>query len=248
MRPVLEGLGFLRTLLFTLPLLYLATLVLGLAAEAAVPFDRQDQGQHTLARLWARVLLAASLIRVRVRGKENLDWGKHYVFVANHVSYFDVPVLLATLPAGIQFMAKRSLFAIPFTGWYMRRSGHMPIEIDGNNVRANARQLLQAVRQIRQGHSIAVFPEGGRSLSGELQEFKAGIFLAALKVGAPVVPVAITGTKAVLRRNSWTIRPGQVELILDPPVETEGMNKTQLGELVAQVRERIEQHLEEASP
>jgi 1-acyl-sn-glycerol-3-phosphate acyltransferase len=248
MRKVVEGLGFLRTLFFTLPLIYLSTVALGVVVEAVAPFDRDRQQQHRLARLWARVLLACGLVRVRVRGWEHLAPGRHYVYVANHQSYADVPVLLACLPPGVRFMAKASLFAIPFTGWYMRRAGHLPIDIDANNVQANARRLLQAVRSLRQGHSLVVFPEGGRSRSGALEEFKAGIFLAAVKVGVPVMPVTIAGTKRVLAMDSWVIHPGRVELVLDDPVPTEGMGKAQLDGLVRQVRQRMEQNLREASP
>jgi 1-acyl-sn-glycerol-3-phosphate acyltransferase len=248
MRKVVEGLGFLRTLFFTLPLIYLSTVALGVVVEAVAPFDRDRQQQHRLARLWARVLLACGLVRVQVRGLEHLAADRPYVYVANHQSYADVPVLLACLPPGVRFMAKASLFAIPFTGWYMRRAGHLPIDIDANNVQANARRLLQAVRSLRQGHSLVVFPEGGRSRSGALEEFKTGIFLAAVKVGVPVMPVTIAGTKRVLAMDSWVIHPGRVELVLDDPVPTEGMGKAQLDGLVRQVRQRMEQNLREASP
>src|SRR3990172_4047125 len=247
MRRILEGLGFVRTLFFTLPLIYLSTVALGVVAEVIAPFDRQRQWQHQLARLWARLLLVFSLVRVRVRGREHLAADRHYVYVANHQSYADVPVLLACLPPGVRFMAKASLFAIPFTGWYMRRAGHLPIDIDANKVHANARRLLQAVRSIRQGYSIVVFPEGGRSRSGALEEFKTGIFLAALKAGAPVGPVTIAGTKRVLALDSWAIHPGRVDLVFDTPVPTDGMEKAQLNGLVQQVRQRIEQNLLEAS-
>lgn len=242
---IVEGLGFLRTLFFTLPLIYLFSVALGVVAEAVAPFDRDYQRQHRLARLWARVLLACGLVRVQVRGREHLAADGRYVYVANHQSYADVPVLLACLPPGVRFMAKASLFAIPFTGWYMRRAGHLPIDVNANDVHANARQLLQAVRAVRQGHSIVVFPEGGRSRSGALEEFKTGIFLAALKAGAPVVPVTVAGTNRVLAMDSWLIHPGRVELIFDEPVPTEGMGRTQLDGLVQQVRERIEQNLRE---
>jgi len=247
MRKIIEGLGFLRTLFFTLPLIYLSTVVLGVVAEAVAPFDRDRQQQHHLARWWARILLACGLVRVRVRGREHLSADRHYVYVANHQSYADVPVLVACLPPGVRFMAKASLFAIPFTGWYMRRAGHLPINIDARNVHANARQLLQAVRSIRQGHSIVVFPEGGRSRSGAVEEFKTGIFLAALKAGVPVVPVTVAGTNRVLAMDSWVIHPGRVELVFNEPVPTDGMGKAQLDGLVQQVRQRIEQNLREAS-
>jgi len=245
MRGLLGVLGLLRTLFFTLPLIYLSTLALGLVNEAVALFDRREAYQHKIVHLWARALMAFSLIRLRVRGRENLEAEQHYVYVANHQSYFDIPVLLVALPPGARFMAKASLFPIPFLGWYMSRMGFLPIELGGNKVHANARQLLQAVRQIRQGHSIVVFPEGGRSLTGELEEFRAGIFLAAIKVGAPVVPLALRGTRQVQAAGSWHIRPGAVKLVIEPPVSTEGMDREQLPQLMDRVRGAIVNNLRE---
>lgn len=245
MKGLLDLLGTLRTVLLTLPLIYLITLSLGLVAQILLPFDRGGGMQDRLARLWARLLLAASLVRVRVLGGESLKPGGHYVFVANHSSYFDILALLVGLPAGVRFMAKASLFPIPFVGWYLRRTGHMPIDLREESVRANARQLLRAVGLIRQGRSLVVFPEGGRSVTGELGEFKAGIFLAASRAGIPVVPVAIAGSARVLPRNSWAIRPGTIALALGAPMEATGKERDRLAEFVAAVRNQIGQSLQE---
>jgi 1-acyl-sn-glycerol-3-phosphate acyltransferase len=244
---LLGVLGLVRTLFFTLPLIYLSTLALGLVNEGFALFNRRGAHQHTIVRWWARGLMAVSLIRLRVRGQENLEPERHYVYVANHQSYFDIPVLLVTLPPGTRFMAKASLFPIPFLGWYMSRMGFLPIALGANNIRANARQLLQAVKQIRQGHSIVVFPEGERTTSGEVEEFRAGIFLAAVKVGAPVVPLTLKGTRRVMAAMSWNIRPGPVELVIDAPVGTEGMTREQLPQLMGRVRDAIENNLREVS-
>lgn len=244
MRKLLDRLGFLRTLLFTLPLIYLSTLTLGVLWLVTAPFDPGGKWQDALARLWARVILATGRVRVRVRGRENLESGRHYVFVANHASYMDIPILLGHLPVGIRFMAKASLFHVPFVGWYLRRTGHLPVR--GGSVHANARRLLQAVRYLRRGQSIVVFPEGGRSLTGELGEFRRGIFLASLRAGAPVVPVTLAGSRRILPRYGWHVRPGQVEMVLDPPIEAGAMQKGQVEELMALVRHRIEKNLREA--
>lgn len=241
MRQVLEGLGLLRSLLFTLPLIYVITIALSVVWLILVPFDRSGERQHRLCRFWARLLLLVSLVRVRVRGAENLEPGGRYVYVANHQSYADIPVLFGYLPVRFRIMAKASLFYLPIVGWYLRWNGHLPVT--WKNPVADARRLLQAVKYIRQGYPVVVFPEGGRSVSGSLEEFKTGIFLAALKVGAPVVPVTIVGSRPVLARGSWHVRPGRIELMIDPPVRTEGLGRDQLDSLVAQVRERMEHNL-----
>jgi len=182
---------------------------------------------------------------VRVRGEENLQKGNACVYVANHTSYLDIPILLVHLPRGVRFLAKASLFHVPFVGWYLRRTGHLPVR---GGARADARRLLQAVRYARSGHSLVVFPEGGRSLSGELQEFRSGVFLAALKAGVPVVPLTLLGTRRILPRYGWHWRPGWAMLIVDPPVGTAGKKREELAALVEQVRGQIESNLREVGP
>lgn len=243
---MLERVGLLRSHLFTIPLIYLYTVALGLVSLLVSPFDRGGRRQHACARWWSRLILATSLVRVRVRGRENLEPGKHYVYVANHQSYLDIPILFAHLPVEFRVMAKASLFSLPFLGWHLRRTGSLPIA--RKSISGNARRLLQAVGYIQQGSSLLVFPEGGRGVSGGIGEFKSGIFLAAIKIGVPIVPVTIRGSALLLSPESWHIRPGGVEVILDPPVATAGLDKSRLHELVAAVRHRIEENFLGASP
>lgn len=246
MRLLVAALGTVRSLLFTLPLIYLCTIVLGLLAWMLSPLDPGAQCQHALARLWARIILAVSLVRVRVRGREKLEPGRPYVYVANHQSYMDIPILFACLPVGFRILAKASLFPIPFLGWYLRRTGNLPISFGRKGVYAEARQLLQAVRYLRQGQPLVVFPEGGRSVSGQLEEFRTGIFWAAVKAGAPLASLTIVGSRRVLPCGSWHIRPSRVQLIIDGPVSTEGLQRAQLDALVARVRRQIDQNLQGA--
>jgi len=245
MSRLLDWLGFLRTVLFTLPLIYLSNVVLGVVWLLVFPFDHRTRAQDALAQLWAAAILFCGGTRVRVRGEENLQRNNACVYVANHASYLDIPILLVHLPRGVRFLAKASLFHVPFVGWYLRRTGHLPVR---RGARADARRLLQAVRYAQGGHSLVVFPEGGRSLTGELQEFRPGVFLAALKAGVPVVPLTLLGTRRILPRYGWHWRPGWVTLVIDPPVETAGMKRDGLAALVEQVRGQIESNLREVGP
>jgi len=245
MEPLLHTLGLLRSLLFTIPLCFLWTVVMGAASLVVSPFDPGARRQHKVARWWARGILLICAVRVAVRGFENLEPGKHYVYVSNHQSYIDIPIVFGYLTVDFRIMAKATLFPIPFFGWHLKRTGHLPI--GRTNVYADARRLLQAVGYIRQGISVVVYPEGGRSVSGGLEEFRTGIFLAALKEGAPIVPVTIRGSRRVLSPRSWHIRPGRVEMILDAPIATEGMGKERLEELVARVRQVMERNYQGAA-
>jgi 1-acyl-sn-glycerol-3-phosphate acyltransferase len=245
MRALLDAVSCFRSLVVTVPLVYLATVFWGSLSLLASLVDSNGVHQHTCARWWARTLLAVSRARVRVRGLEHVEPGRTYIFAANHQSYMDIPVAFGYLPANFRIMAKASLFHIPFLGWHLRRSGHMPIE--RSNPRRAARSLLEAAGHVREGVPVFIFPEGGRSLDGRIGEFKAGTFLLAIKAGVPVVPVTLNGTRAVLKVNSWHIRPGRVELILHPPIPTAGMHSDSAESLSERVRRIIAADFDEAS-
>lgn len=241
MRLLLNILGLLRSLLLTIPVIFVWTVVMGLLSWMVAPFDPENHKQHACSRIWSRGILWACGVRVRVRGLEQVDFSRSYLFIANHQSYMDIPVLFAHLPVTFRMLAKQSLFKIPFLGWHLARTGHVPI--GRQSVHADARALLQAVRQLRQGASFLVFPEGGRTIDGRLQEFRIGIFLAAIKSGAPIVPLTVRGTAHALAHHSWHIRPGKVEIIVDAPVATQGLTKADLDALVARIRSQMESRL-----
>lgn len=233
MRALLDAIGYLRSLLITIPLIYLLTIFWGTISLFSSLADSSGRAQHACAKWWSRCLLAVCGVRVRVRGREHFDDGRTYVFAANHQSYLDIPVVFGYLPAHFRIMAKGSLFHIPFLGWHLRRSGHMPVA-KGNPARA-ARSLLEAASHVRRGTSVFIFPEGGRSPDGRFGEFKPGTFLLAIKSGAPVIPVTINGTRAALPMHSWHLRPGRVEMILHAPIDTAGMKRQAAEELAERV-------------
>jgi 1-acyl-sn-glycerol-3-phosphate acyltransferase len=234
MRALVDALGYLRSLVITVPLIYVLTIFWGTLSLLSSLADSSGRAQHACAKWWSRCLLAVCGVRIRVRGAEHLDASRTYVFAGNHQSYLDIPALFAYLPANFRIMAKKSLFYIPFLGWHLRRSGHMPVA-RGNPNRA-ARSLLEAASHVRRGTPVFIFPEGGRSPDGGFGEFKSGTFLLAIKSGAPVVPVTINGTRAVLPMHSWHVRPGRVELILHAPIETAGMKSGAAEGLAERVR------------
>jgi 1-acyl-sn-glycerol-3-phosphate acyltransferase len=239
-----EALGYLRSLVVTIPLIYLATIFWGSLSLLVSLVDQTGRGQHACSRWWARTLLLVSRVRVRVRGAENFDPQRTHIFAANHQSYMDIPVLFGYLPANFRIMAKSSLFHLPFLGWHLQRSGHMPIARD--NPRRAARSLLEAASHVRAGTSVFVFPEGGRSLDGRIAEFKAGTFLLAIKAGVPVVPITVNGTRNALMLNSWHIRPAAVEMIIHAPISTEGMHADSAEALSEQVKRVIAADYDEA--
>ncbi len=200
-------------------------------------FDRSGCGPHRVARLWSRILIAVSGMKIRVEGLERIDPKRGYVIAANHLSLMDTPLVLACIPLQFRFLAKQSLFSVPFIGGHLRRAGH--ICVPREDARGSLRGMTEAARVVRERNvSVLLFPEGGRS-AGELQDFKEGAAYIAIKAGVPLVPVGIRGTREVLPMGSVIIRPGPVQLHIGEPVSTEGLTIRDRGRLTADLRARI---------
>ena len=232
-----------RSLLFSTPLLLLATVVMWICSMCASLFDASGNWQHRMARIWGRILLAVSLIRVRVRGLQKLNPRANYVFVSNHASYMDIPALLAYLPFQFRFFAKKSLYKIPFLGWHLQRAGHLPV--DRSNARNSLKSMTAGARIVAQrGVSVLLFPEGGRTKTG-LREFKEGAAYIAIKAGVPVVPVAIVGMRELLPMGSIHLRSGQAELRVGSPLATAGLTLSDREELTQKMHLEIQRLLAE---
>jgi 1-acyl-sn-glycerol-3-phosphate acyltransferase len=209
----------------------LYSLLLCLAAIPVSVFDRTGRLTHSwFAVPWAKGILRASGVRAELRGKENADPGAARIYVCNHQSFFDIFVLLSTLPVNFKFVLKQELMKIPILGFTMKRARY--IAIDRSNPRSAARSMNLAVERIKEGASLVVFPEGTRSEDGRLQPFKKGGFLLSLKSGCPLVPVTISGTNRIAAKGSLCIRPGKVTVTIGEAVPVEGYNKRNLNELV----------------
>jgi len=216
-----EAMSFLRSLLFSTPLIALATMIMGTLSLLASLVDRTGRTQHKLARIWGRMLLDVSFIRVRTEGLEKLDRNAAYVFVANHASYMDIPALLAYLPFQFRFFAKQALYRIPFLGGHLNRAGHIPV--DRSSPRASLKSMSEGARIVAQRRiSVLLFPEGGRCPEG-LREFKEGAAYIAIKAGVPVVPMALVGMRRLLPMGSIHLRSGEAVRRIGDPIPTPGM-------------------------
>jgi 1-acyl-sn-glycerol-3-phosphate acyltransferase len=235
--------SLLRSLLFSTPLIVLSTIVMGTLSLAASFFDRTGNSQHAIARVWAKMLLAVSFIRVRAEGLEKLDPKGIYAFVGNHASYMDIPAILSVLPCQFRFFAKKSLFGIPFLGTHLRRAGHL--EVDHSSARASLKSMSAGARLIRErGVSVLLFPEGGRSPEG-LREFKEGAAYIAIKAGVPVVPIALAGMRRLLPMGSIHLRAGRVILRVGDPIPVDGLTPGDRAELTKRLYGEISRLLEE---
>jgi 1-acyl-sn-glycerol-3-phosphate acyltransferase len=238
--------SFLRSLLLSTPLIALSTIGMGALSIIASLFDRTGRSQHQLARLWGKMLLAVSLIRVRAEGLEKLDPRATYVFVANHASYMDIPALLSALRHQFRFFAKKGLYKIPFLGTHLRRAGHLPV--DRSSPRASLKSMTEAAHIIAtRSISVLLFPEGGRAPEG-LRAFKEGAAYIAIKAGVPVVPIAIVGMRRLLPMGSIHLRSGRVTVRVGDPIATHGLKVSGRAELTQRLYAEIAALLEEAEP
>ena len=220
---------------------YLYTIVMGSLSLLLSPFDRTGELQHACARWWCRLVAWTIFARIRVHGVEHVQRGRPYVYMANHASLIDTPALFAYLPYQFRIMAKKSLFNVPFMGWHLRTAGHFPI--DQQNPRKTALSLRRVIEGVKNGRSLAVFPEGRRTDDGQLQKFEPGAFKLALRAGVPIVPVTIRGTFEMLPRTSLAPRPGRVDVILSEPIDTTEYTEKTLPALIERTRAAIAAHL-----
>lgn len=195
-----------------------------------------------MASLWAWLILKICMVRVEVEGATNLERGRTYVLASNHQSLFDTPILFAYLPLSFRILYKRSLNRIPFLGWHLFMSGHIGVERESPT---RARESLDhAAGRIRNGTSVAVFPEGTRSYDGVMRAFKKGSFRLAIKAGAPIVPTTIVDSHLVMKRGRVTVYPRTVKLVIDRPIPVDGLGEDQAEVLMKQVREVVSTNLE----
>ena len=190
-----------------------------------------------VSRLWSRCLLTASAVRLEATYDPALEPGKSYVFLCNHQSLFDIPVLLTTCPGEVRMMAKRSLFRVPFFGWSLYAAGYIPIDRGDRSTARNS--FASALARIQAGTSILLFPEGTRSTTDTLLPFQRGGFLLAMKTGLPIVPVGIRGSREVQPKGSFAIRPGRIEVHYGAPLSVADYGVRRKGELIREVRRQV---------
>jgi 1-acyl-sn-glycerol-3-phosphate acyltransferase len=228
--------------LFKLAVIGMVTAPASLVIILVGLFDPYGKHVYGVSRFWTWMVLGIGGVSLKVHGLNHLDTKQQYVFMVNHQSNIDIPVLVQSLPAfQLRWIAKKELLWIPLFGWAMWAAKHIVVD---RSARADALGVLKKARQqIARGISVVVFPEGTRSNDGRLLPFKRGGFLLAVKTKTPIVPVTINGSGRILPKGDWRIRRGEIEVTVGEPIGVENYRPGTVRGLAAKVQERVAKQL-----
>ncbi|MDO5609775.1 MAG: lysophospholipid acyltransferase family protein [Pseudomonadota bacterium] len=215
------ALQFVYVMIWTAFWISLAILMRGLSGSARIPLRMG-------ARLWAPGLIGGAGARLKVEGAEAIDWSQPYLVVSNHQSMIDICALFRGVPVPLRFVLKKEMTRVPFVSAYARATGML--FIDRDNPRSAPLMLRSAAKLLGAGQSVCIFPEGTRSRDGQLDEFKAGPFQAAIMAGIQVLPVALQGAGNVLPPTPWfRAYPGQIRMRFGQPIASTGQSRQTLA-------------------
>lgn len=224
----------LRTAVAT-PVILSATAAIGTSVIATSLLTlRRWHRTDLLPKSWARIVLAAAGAEVHVRGLDRFDHRRHFVMASNHQSLLDVPLIMATAPQRIRFVAKKQLLYVPVLGQALWAMGNVPI--DRTHPTDASERLAHQQKAIGRTMSLLFFAEGTRSKDGTLLPFRRGAAAMALDTGVPLLPVAVAGTRDVLPSGSTTLSPGPVGIAFGTPIEVAGRARSERQALTEELR------------
>jgi len=220
------------------PLIWAYTLILGTISLIVSFFDRKGRMQHNLARLWSWLIMKTIFSPVTVTGVEKVAGSRPRVYAATHASALDIPILYVNLPFQFRIIFKSELLGYPFVGWHLRRSGQ--VCINQQNPAASIGSIKSALKSLRSGIPLVIFPEGGRSPNGEILPFLPGAFFLAIKAQADIIPIALKGTFDLLPMNTYHIKSRPLEMRVGEPISTAGLSLQDTEAVSAKVRAAIQ--------
>lgn len=233
--------SILSAILWTIGIIYLVVVVLYIIiASYLVKQKMYDPGLKWLSRNFMRMLL----IRVKVVGKENIDPTKTYIFMGNHVSMFDIPLLLGHIPVHFRGAEASGHFKTPLYGWALKRYGNIPM--DRSNPKASFKGILRGIELLKEGKNITILPEGTRSTIPGMGVFKKFPFIMAQKAGVEIIPIGMSGLWKVNNKNSWHINPGKIIFTFGKPISAETVKSMSTEDLMEYTKSKIQELILEA--
>jgi 1-acyl-sn-glycerol-3-phosphate acyltransferase len=228
----------LRSYLFFDPLIWFYTVAFGLVSIPFGFFDKDGGILHWFARAWAKTIMKTIFSPMRVIGLDQIDFSKPHVYAANHGSALDIPVLYAYLPFQFRILHKKELLSYPIVGWHLKRSGQ--VCVDQQHPARSVGHIKSAVRTLKRGMPLVIFPEGGRTADGRIQPFLPGAFFMAIKAQVDIVPVALVGTYELLPMDTYHIKSRPIEMRVGEPIATAGLALRDMDALSAKVQREME--------
>jgi 1-acyl-sn-glycerol-3-phosphate acyltransferase len=219
-------------------LIWFFTLAMGILALPCGMFDRSGRRLHWFSRTWSWLIMKTIMSPVKVTGLDKIDTTKPHVYAANHASALDIPVLYVNLPFQFRIVFKKELLAYPIVGWQLKRSGQ--VCIDQQKPTNSIAAIRSAVKSLKAGMPLVIFPEGGRTPDGEIKPFLPGAFFLALKAQVDIVPVALVGTYELLPMDTYHIKCRPLEMRVGDPISTAGMTMRDLEAVSAKVKQAME--------
>jgi len=239
-------LSALRSYLILDPLIWLYTLVMGIVALPGGMFDRTGRRLHWFSYAWSWLIMKTIFSPVKVTGLDRIDTSKPHVYAANHASALDIPVLFVNLPFQFRIAFKKELLSYPVVGWQLKRSGQ--VCIDQQNPSHSISSIRAALKGLKEGLPLVIFPEGGRTPDGEIKPFLQGAFFLAIKAQLDIVPVVLVGTYELLPMNTYHIKCRPLEMRVGEPIPTAGLTMRDLGAVSNKVKAAMEELYYSGSP
>lgn len=228
----------LRSYLIFDPLIWAYTVVLGIIAIPVSLFGEKERILHQFARFWSQLIMKTILSPVKVSDLEKIDTSKPHVYAVNHASALDIPVLYVCLPFQFRIVFKKELLTYPVIGWHLKRSGQVCINQQAPS--HSIASIRSAIKSLKAGMPLVIFPEGGRTPDGRIKPFLPGAFFLAIKAQVDIVPVALVGTYELLPMNTYHIKCRPLEMRIGAPISTAGCDLRHMEDLSAKVQKAME--------
>ena len=237
-RPLRHGLlSRLRSYFLFDPLIWAYTVILGIISIPVSLFGDRERILHNFARAWSRLIMKTILSPVKVTGLDKIDTTRTHVYAVNHASALDIPVLYVNLPFQFRIAFKKELLAYPIVGWHLKRSGQ--ICVDQQNPAGSIGSIRSALKSLKAGTPLVIYPEGGRTPDGQIKPFLPGAFFLAIKAQVDIVPVALVGTFELLPMNTYHIKSQPLEMRVGEPISTSGLTGHDMQALSEKVQQAV---------
>ncbi len=220
------------------PLIWLYTVVFGIISIPVSLLGDKERILHGFARFWSLLIMKTVVSPVKVTGLEKIDTSKPHVYAVSHASALDIPVLYVYLPFQFRILFKKELLSYPIVGWHLKRSGQ--ICINQQNPASSIGSIRSALKGLKAGLPLVIFPEGGRTPDGQIKPFLPGAFFLAIKAQVDIVPVALVGTYELLPMNTYHIKCRPLEMRVGQPIPTAGLKGHDMETLSAKVQRAVE--------